>query len=467
MKQPKMKVSFKVVIMLLLTLYFVLGIIRYVHFSRPQEFGEIVPPDANLYEGSLIVEKAGGVRRSDNMNKILQILNYYRDLKLSRTLSRDYDKSCYYDISFPTEQGPNISVRFFRDGYLWIEKGGETNYFRVLNEKIDFDYMDRMFESMEEIGTTVVRKLQFPMPLELTGVQSMETDLNGDGTREQIFLYCDEYGDLFRIRINNLSITSYGSHIDKRMELVDIDKNDSEKEIAIPESGRDGRNAVSFYRYTPDNIIFIGKVEGSFYNGEIVIDGDGTVQSIVKGKYVLQTHHMPGVLVLTSCTLETEKNIMPDEMEVKLAYQQAAEAYGWFDLTTMPIDDSDSKDYNDTTYYRVKHATIKTYADLKSYLQNLFTDDIVNRLLSQSNASMHYVDIDGALYAIQADRGTDIYKGDETHQIIYENDKKIIYRVDVEVIDPETQNAVGKETHDFTYENLNGKWLFSKFYLVR
>jgi hypothetical protein len=77
------------------------------------------------------------------------------------------------------------------------------------------------------------------------------------------------------------------------------------------------------------------------------------------------------------------------------------------------------------------------------------------------------MDIDGALYAIQADRGTDINKGDETHQIIYENDKKIIYRVEVEVIDPDTQKAVDKETHDFIYENLNGKWVFSKFYLVR
>jgi hypothetical protein len=457
---------------MLLILYFGFGVIRHAHFSRPQEFGEIVPPDINLYMGSLIVEKAGdskheGVRRSNDINKISQLLNYYRKLKLSRTLSRDYDKSIYYDISLPVKQGPNISVRFFRDGYLWIEKGGEINYYRILDEKIDLDYMDRMFDSMEKTGTTVQRKLEFPMPLELTGVQGMETDLNGDGILEQIFLYCDEYGDLFRLRINNLSITSYGSHIDKKIELVDIDKNDTEKEIAIPESGRDGKCAVSFYRYTSDNIIFIGKIEGSLYNGEIVIKGDGTVQSKTKEKYKLQTHHLSGGLLLASGAPEMEKNTVPNETQVKSAYQQAVEAYGWFDMTTMPTDDSDSKDYNGTAYYRVKHDTIKTYADLKNHLQNLFTDDIVNQLLSQSDASMHYMDIDGALYAIQADRGTDIYKGDETHQIIYENDKKIIYRVEVEVIDPDTQKAVGKETHDFIYENLNGKWVFSKFYLVR
>jgi hypothetical protein len=275
-------------------LYFVFGVIKYAHFARPQEFGEIVPPDANLYEGSLIVKKAGGpesveVRRSGDINKILQLLNYYRGIKLGGTLSRDYDKSIYYDISLPVKQGPNISVRFFKDGYLWVEKGGEINYYRVLDGKIDLDYMDRMFDSMEK-KDDARRKLQFPMPLELTGVQSMETDLNGDGILEQIFLYCDGYGDLFRLRINNLSITSYGSHIDKKIELVDIDKNDTEKEIAIPESGRDGRCAVSFYRYTPDNIIFIGKIEGSLYNGEIVINGDGTVQGKTKEKYKLKIH---------------------------------------------------------------------------------------------------------------------------------------------------------------------------------
>ncbi|MDN5302804.1 MAG: hypothetical protein PWQ60_2318 [Thermoanaerobacteraceae bacterium] len=313
MKQPKIKVSLKTVLMALLILYFGFGLIRYAHFLRPQEFGEIVPPDANLYEGSLIVEKAGGpgsveVRRSDDINKILQILNYYRGIKLGGTLSRDYDKSIYYDISLPVKQGPNISVRFFRDGYLWVEKDGKINYYRVFADKMDIDYLDHMFDSMEKTDNAR-RKLQFPMPLELTGVQGMEMDLNGDGILEQIFLYCDEYGDLFRLRINNLSITSYGSNIDKKIELVDIDKNDSEKEIAIPESGRDGRCAVSLYRYTPDNIIFIGKIEGSLYNGEIVINGDGTVQSKTKEKYKLQAHHPLRGLLLASCTPETEKTL--------------------------------------------------------------------------------------------------------------------------------------------------------------
>jgi hypothetical protein len=47
----------------------------------------------------------------------------------------------------------------------------------------------------------------------------------------------------------------------------------------------------------------------------------------------------------------------------------------------MQVDYSDSKDYRGTPYYKVTHKTIKTYADLKIYLEDLFADDIVNQML--------------------------------------------------------------------------------------
>ncbi|RKL61240.1 hypothetical protein DXT63_17775, partial [Thermoanaerobacteraceae bacterium SP2] len=66
--------------------------------------------------------------------------------------------------------------------------------------------------------------------------------------------------------------------------------------------------------------------------GEIVINGDGTVQGKTKEKYKLQTHHLSGGLLLASGAPETEKNTVPNETQVKSAYQQAVEAYGWFDM---------------------------------------------------------------------------------------------------------------------------------------
>jgi hypothetical protein len=173
------------------------------------------------------------------------------------------------------------------------------------------------------------------------------------------------------------------------------------------------------------------------------------------------------ISVLSSCSPERKKAEVPDKVQVKDAYRQAMEAYGWFDMTTMPVDYSVSKEYNGTKYYRVEHNDIETYADLKLHLQELFSDDIVLELLGQAKEFQRYTDIDGVLYAVQADRGADITKGEETHQIIYEANDRIIYRVEVEIIDFETMEVVDRETYDFTYENLNGKWVFSNFCMVR
>jgi hypothetical protein len=170
---------------------------------------------------------------------------------------------------------------------------------------------------------------------------------------------------------------------------------------------------------------------------------------------------------ISSCSSISEKSPLPDKTDVDLAYQNAVEAYGWFDMTTMPLDYSVSKDYNNMTYYKVDHEFIKNYDDLARYLRSLFSETIVNQLLDQSELNNRYIDIDGQLYAIPADRGADITKGDETHQVIFESDNKIIYRVEVDVIDPGTGNVVNKEVHDFYYELMNVDWVFTNFYLIR
>jgi hypothetical protein len=170
---------------------------------------------------------------------------------------------------------------------------------------------------------------------------------------------------------------------------------------------------------------------------------------------------------ISSCSSISEKGSLPDKTDVDLAYQNAVEAYGWFDMTSMPLDYSVSRDYNNITYYKVDHESIKTYGDLARYLKSLFADTIVNQLLGQSEVNNRYTDIDGQLYAIPADRGADITKGDETHQVIFEGDERIIYRVEVDLIDPETGNIIDKEVHDFSYEPMNGDWVFTNFYLIR
>lgn len=153
--------------------------------------------------------------------------------------------------------------------------------------------------------------------------------------------------------------------------------------------------------------------------------------------------------------------------QIEEAYGKAVEAYGWFDLTTMPVEDGPGMEYDGRLYQKVRHDTIKTYAQLETYLHTLFSDDIVAGLLNRGDGLERYRDIDGELYAIPADRGTDITKGDETRRIVRESDSKAIVEVTVQLLDPETGKAAGQEVHDFSYRYRDGKWIFETFGLVR
>ena len=97
----------------------------------------------------------------------------------------------------------------------------------------------------------------------------------------------------------------------------------------------------------------------------------------------------------------------PTQKEVAAAYQTAADAYDWFTLTTMPLDSGDTKRDGDVVYNRVVQPGIGSMAELKAYLDGLFTPDLTEGLLKES--ADHYRDFNGVLYAQSADRGTDIH----------------------------------------------------------
>ena len=172
------------------------------------------------------------------------------------------------------------------------------------------------------------------------------------------------------------------------------------------------------------------------------------------------------ILPLWGCNtgIQVEKTIsLPSIEDVKEAYYKSYEAFTWFGLTTLPADSS-TKEVNGTIYNKVDHEIIKTYADLENYLNSLFTKDIVQEMLS--NKSTGYIDIEGELYTILADRGTDIYKGKETLEVQQINDKKYICTVEVELLG-EDFTVTGYETHEYSYELIDGQWLFTNFYLYK
>ena len=157
----------------------------------------------------------------------------------------------------------------------------------------------------------------------------------------------------------------------------------------------------------------------------------------------------------------------PTDEQIDRAYEEAAEAYGWFDLTTLPLEEGAPVLFDGQYYQKVRHDTIRTKEDLKAYLQTLFADDIVAGLLDETDGPQRYRDIGGELYAIPADRGADITKGKETRRILRKNDGEAVVEVAVEVLDPKTRKVVGRETHRFSYASDGGKWVFRSFGPVR
>ncbi len=168
---------------------------------------------------------------------------------------------------------------------------------------------------------------------------------------------------------------------------------------------------------------------------------------------------------------EPTQLVVPTEEEVTAAYQKAREAYNWFDMTTMPLSD-ETVDVQAMTYNKVDYPGITTMAELEAYLKTIFTDEVVAEImaLNQANEYWHYDDNDGALYALPADRGGDIFKGDESYEVIVNGGDEIDYRVSVEVYDdPATMNVVDTEVYDFMYVDPagSGEWRFANFESVR
>lgn len=158
----------------------------------------------------------------------------------------------------------------------------------------------------------------------------------------------------------------------------------------------------------------------------------------------------------------------PDDETVLAAYRSAVEAFWWFQVETLPLDRTDSREVDGRTYYRVDYPGIDSTASLRGYLKSLFSDDLVEMLLPYGG--IQYIDVDGVLYGLEGGRGTDVTRGAESAQVLREGDdpNRRVVRVSVEVVDPEQGGAVVDVlTFDFPYEKVGEKWIFTSFSLVR
>lgn len=156
----------------------------------------------------------------------------------------------------------------------------------------------------------------------------------------------------------------------------------------------------------------------------------------------------------------------PTDDEILAAYKQAAEAYGWFDLASMPCS-GEPVTAGGQLYQKVDYPGITSLEDLKTYLGELFSAELVTRLLPEDQTPPLYLDVDGALYVRPFARGADLTKGAATAAVEKVSDTYYLVNVSVETLADDLQTVTGVECTSFPYQLLeNGRWVFTDFRLV-
>lgn len=154
----------------------------------------------------------------------------------------------------------------------------------------------------------------------------------------------------------------------------------------------------------------------------------------------------------------------PTEAKVMAAYKQATEIYKWFSVQTLATDINDVKQVEDTVYYRVVEADVNTYEGLKARLMAVLDEKLWQELLDKNL----YKDVDGALYGIDAARGSDITKGSESYKIKRTSDSEVILTVTVDLLSNDgSLKKIGTKDYVFKYERVKGDWVFTKFPEIR
>ncbi len=154
----------------------------------------------------------------------------------------------------------------------------------------------------------------------------------------------------------------------------------------------------------------------------------------------------------------------PDDEAVLAAYRAAAEAYGWFDLTTLPLDHDAPAQGENGEYHPVSDPRFPTMESLRSYLKTLFSDEITDQLLPLEG--IHYRDIEGVLYAMDAGRGSDENTGPVTEMVVWpeeSNDSLCLVRVTVELLWEDPDRPEGMRLYEFPYQKVGEKWVFTHF----
>ncbi|MFA7244899.1 MAG: SH3 domain-containing protein [Candidatus Magasanikbacteria bacterium] len=120
-------------------------------------------------------------------------------------------------------------------------------------------------------------------PLESNQYREKAEDLNGDGKKENISIEFKQinYSYVAILHIDDMGTTTPGNVPAGYFGIVDIDKSDKLKEIAVTDEGPSSDYATTFYQYDGKNLKSLGTIQGIYEN--MLFDGKGKLTTQTRG----------------------------------------------------------------------------------------------------------------------------------------------------------------------------------------
>ena len=154
----------------------------------------------------------------------------------------------------------------------------------------------------------------------------------------------------------------------------------------------------------------------------------------------------------------------PSDAAMDAVFDKAYEVYQWFELDKLAVESDENSivmyEIDGNYYGKVADSRISSFAELSDAVHTYFSDEICNQLLTDGL----YIEENGVLYQLLADRGGDITRGDILSKgVTGRTDNSVTYTVTVETYDPYSETVTGSEEIPYLYENIDGQWVFTRF----
>ncbi|CDC68703.1 MULTISPECIES: hypothetical protein [environmental samples] len=193
--------------------------------------------------------------------------------------------------------------------------------------------------------------------------------------------------------------------------------------------------------------------------------GSGSAKETVPSAGLEQAETVEADGAMTAEQTEKEARSLTVE-EVLAAYDQAVEAYSWFDLTPLPAAGT-AVELDGGSYLPVDRQGMSTMLELRTYLRGLFSEEVTDQLLETGGSRPLYREVDGTLYVrANSGREKDPYKGGVNAQVKQENETSYAVNVTVDLLDGDRREVTGVECYAFPYQWVEDRWVFTQFQLV-